>query len=159
MIWGGYFDPEQLNQKLSQINENLQNPEIWRDHSKLNSLNKEKSNIENKINEISIISSKFKNISELINISIELNDSSELENQIKDLEILINDIESLETKRYFSKKDDLNNKQEMIADVVGAGGAANSGAEKGSWGEWIYDPFCTHGLLDNSIWRRLEILV
>ena len=115
---------------MSQINENLQNPEIWKDHSKLNSLNKEKSNIENKINEISIISSKFKNISELINISIELNDSSELENQIKDLEILINDIESLETKRYFSKKDDLNN---AFLDIQSGSG----GTEAQDWAEML----------------------
>ena len=115
---------------MSQINENLQNPEIWKDHSKLNSLNKEKSNIENKINEISTISSKFKNISELINISIELNDSSELENQIKDLEILINDIESLETKRYFSKKDDLNN---AFLDIQSGSG----GTEAQDWAEML----------------------
>ena len=130
MIWGGSFDPKSLNLKVSGIEKKLQDPEVWKDHEKLNSLNKEKTIIETKINEFLSIEKEFENISDLINISIELSDNAELSNQIVDLDKLIQQIDSLETKRYFSKKDDSNN---AFLDIQSGSG----GTEAQDWAEML----------------------
>jgi len=130
MTWGGSFDPKSLNLKVSSIEKKLQDPEVWKDHEKLNSLNKEKTIIETKINEFLSIEKEFENISDLINISIELSDNAELSNQIVDLDKLIQQIDSLETKRYFSKKDDSNN---AFLDIQSGSG----GTEAQDWAEML----------------------
>ena len=40
--WGGFFDPENLNNQLEELEKKLQDPDLWKDHKKLNGLNKEK---------------------------------------------------------------------------------------------------------------------
>ena len=52
---------------------------------------------------------KISDIEDLVSISIELNDNDELQNQGTALAQLNAEIDSLETKKYFSKKNDTNN--------------------------------------------------
>ena len=47
--WGGFFDPEQLKNQLDKLEKDLQNPDLWEDHKKLNGLNKEKISLETKV--------------------------------------------------------------------------------------------------------------
>ncbi len=49
MILGGSFDPEKLSSDLSAIENKLQDPEIWKDHKKLNEFNKQKTVLETKV--------------------------------------------------------------------------------------------------------------
>ena len=78
----GSFDPEKLSSDLSAIENKLQDPEIWKDHKKLNEFNKQKTVLETKVNEFSVIEEKIADIIDLVSISIELNDSDELKNQV-----------------------------------------------------------------------------
>ena len=103
MILGGSFDPEKLSSDLSAIENKLQDPEIWKDHKKLNEFNKQKTVLETKVNEFSVIEEKIADIDDLVSISIELNDNDELKNQGIALTELNSEIDSLETKKYFSK--------------------------------------------------------
>ena len=75
MILGGSFDPEKLSSDLSSIENKLQDPEIWKDHKKLNEFNKQKTVLETKVNEFSVIEEKIADIIDLVSISIDLNDS------------------------------------------------------------------------------------
>ena len=43
---GGSFDPDKLKQELEHLDKSLQDPENWKNHSKLNTLNKEKTTLE-----------------------------------------------------------------------------------------------------------------
>tara|TARA_B100000073_G_scaffold347333_1_gene361325 strand:+ start:1250 stop:2227 length:978 start_codon:yes stop_codon:yes gene_type:complete len=109
----------------------LQDPEIWKDHKKLNSLNKEKSAVESKLNEFKSLDEKFNEIKDLINISIELNEEEELESQYTSLVNIDAEIDSLETKKYFSKKHDLNN---AFIDIQSGSG----GTEAQDWAEMLF---------------------
>ena len=51
MISGGSFDPEKLSSDLLAIENKLQDPEIWKDHKKLNEFNKQKTVLEAKVND------------------------------------------------------------------------------------------------------------
>lgn len=128
---GGFFDPEETQSKLDNLNLSLQDPKIWDDHSKLNSLNKEKTNLEQKLSEFLNIDESFKEISELIEISIEVGDEVELINQSNEILKLEEEIESLETKRYFSRENDLNN---AFLDIQSGSG----GTEAQDWAEMLF---------------------
>jgi len=128
---GGSFDPEKLQVELNELENHLQDPEIWKDHKKLNSLNKEKSALEAKLNEFNTLDEKFSEIKDLINISIELGDDDELESQHLALISLDAEIDSLETKKYFSKKHDFNN---AFIDIQSGSG----GTEAQDWAEMLF---------------------
>ena len=55
MISGGSFDPDKLSKDLLAIENKLQDPEVWKDHKKLNEFNKQKTVLETKVNEFSDI--------------------------------------------------------------------------------------------------------
>ena len=64
--WGGFFDPENLNNQLEELEEKLQDPDLWKDHKKLNGLNKDKIGLEIKIHEFDVIETKLADIKDLI---------------------------------------------------------------------------------------------
>ena len=131
MILGGSFDPEKLSSDLVAIENKLQDPKIWKDHKKLNEFNKQKTVLETKVNEFSGIEAKIADIDDLISISIELNDSDELKTQGIALTKLNSEIDSLETKKYFSKENDTNN---AYLDIQSGSG----GTEAQDWAEMLY---------------------
>ena len=131
MISGGSFDPEKLSSDLVAIENKLQDPKIWKDHKKLNEFNKQKTVLETKVNEFSGIEAKITDIDDLISISIELNDSDELKTQGIALTKLNSEIDSLETKKYFSKENDTNN---AYLDIQSGSG----GIEAQDWAEMLY---------------------
>ena len=131
MILGGSFDPEKLQTELNGIETQLQNPEVWQDHKKLNDLNKQKTSLETKVKEFNDIDTKISDIADLILISIELNDENELSTQSLALAEINSEIDSLETKKYFSRENDSNN---AFLDVQSGSG----GTEAQDWAEMLY---------------------
>ena len=129
--WGGFFDPENLNNQLEELEKKLQDPDLWKDHKKLNGLNKDKIGLEIKIHEFDVIETKLADIKDLINISIELGEIDELSNQNSDLVELNAEIDSLETKKYFSRETDPNN---AFLDIQSGSG----GTEAQDWAEMLY---------------------
>tara|TARA_B100000941_G_scaffold51380_1_gene32774 strand:- start:532 stop:1575 length:1044 start_codon:yes stop_codon:yes gene_type:complete len=131
MILGGFFDPDKLSNDLLTLQNKLQDPEIWRDHKKLSELNKQKTVLETKVNEYSDIEIKITDIEDLVSLSIELNDTDEFKNQGIALAQLNAEIDSLETKKYFSKENDTNN---AYLDIQSGSG----GTEAQDWAEMLY---------------------
>ena len=129
--WGGFFDPENLNDQLEELEKKLQDPDLWKDHKKLNGLNKDKIGLEIKIHEFDVIETKLADIKDLINISIELGEIDELSNQNSALVELNAEIDSLETKKYFSRETDPNN---AFLDIQSGSG----GTEAQDWAEMLY---------------------
>ena len=127
----GFFDPENLQKELVQLEEQLQDPDVWKDHKKLNSLNKEKTAFQSKLDEFNALESKFSDIKDLIEISIELNDEEELQKQETALLMVDSEIDALETKKYFSRENDLNN---AYLDIQSGSG----GTEAQDWAEMLF---------------------
>ena len=116
---------------MLRLEELLQDPDIWKDHKKLNSLNKEKTVFQSKLDEFENLQTKFSDIKDLIEISIELNDEEELEKQEVALLRVDSEIDDLETKKYFSRENDLNN---AYLDIQSGSG----GTEAQDWAEMLY---------------------
>jgi len=83
------------------------------------------------LNEFNSLDERFIEIKDLINLSIELNEEEELESQYESLVHIDSEIDSLETKKYFSKKHDLNN---AFIDIQSGSG----GTEAQDWAEMLY---------------------
>ena len=94
----GFFDPDKIKSQLEAVEAELQNPEIWQDHKKLNALNKEKTAYQSKFDEFNELDAKFCDIKDFIEISIELNDEDELKKQEAALLAIDGEIDSLEPK-------------------------------------------------------------
>ena len=109
----------------------MQEPEIWQDHKKLNELNKEKTITEQKLSEFQSIQNQINDIGDLISISVELGELDELEKQSDALSELNAEIDSLETKKYFSRETDPNN---AFLDIQSGSG----GTEAQDWAEMLY---------------------
>ena len=120
-----------MQKELLRLEELLQDPDIWKDHKKLNSLNKEKTAFQSKLDEFENLQTKFSDIKDLIEISIELNDEEELQKQEVALLKLDSEIDDLETKKYFSRENDLNN---AYLDIQSGSG----GTEAQDWAEMLY---------------------
>ena len=116
---------------MLRLEELLQDPDIWKDHKKLNSLNKEKTAFQSKLDEFENLQTKFSDIKDLIEISIELNDEEELQKQEVALLKVDSEIDDLETKKYFSRENDLNN---AYLDIQSGSG----GTEAQDWAEMLY---------------------
>ena len=87
--------------------------------------------MESKLNEFNSLDERFIEIKDLINLSIELNEEEELKSQYESLVHIDSEIDSLETKKYFSKKHDLNN---AFIDIQSGSG----GTEAQDWAEMLY---------------------
>tara|TARA_Y100001978_G_scaffold94106_1_gene84273 strand:+ start:271 stop:1248 length:978 start_codon:yes stop_codon:yes gene_type:complete len=109
----------------------LQEPDNWQDHKKLNELNKEKTITEQKLSEFQSIQNQINDIGDLISISVELGELDELEKQSDALSELNAEIDSLETKKYFSRETDSNN---AFLDIQSGSG----GTEAQDWAEMLY---------------------
>ena len=84
------------------------------------------------MNEFNSLDERFIEIKDLINLSIELNEEEELKSQYESLVNIDSEIDSLETKKYFSKKHDLNN---AFIDIQSGSG----GTEAQDWAEMLYE--------------------
>ena len=109
----------------------MQEPDNWQDHKKLNELNKEKTITEQKLFEFQSIQNQINDIGDLISISVELGELDELEKQSDALSELNAEIDSLETKKYFSRETDPNN---AFLDIQSGSG----GTEAQDWAEMLY---------------------
>ena len=109
----------------------MQEPDNWQDHKKLNELNKEKTITEQKLSEFQSIQNQINDIGDLISISVELGELDELEKQSDALSELNAEIDSLETKKYFSRETDSNN---AFLDIQSGSG----GTEAQDWAEMLY---------------------
>jgi peptide chain release factor 2 len=122
------FDPDKKKSRIETLEKELSSPDVWKNQSKLKSLQKEKKRIEDSI----ALYKKIKEIKEEIDVLLEL--SSEGEDILTDLSKTINDfqilIDEAEMEILFFEKDDPRNA--ILTIHPGAGGT-----ESQDWAEML----------------------
>ena len=91
MNYGGHFDPEVKKKRISELEEEMNQPDFWSD--------KEKS--EEVLNELNILKSKINNIEKLkenIESNLEIASMLKIDNDVDMLEIISNDIDVIKEK-------------------------------------------------------------
>ena len=124
----GIFDPDHKISRIKTLEKELSSPDVWKNQSKLKSLQKEKKRIEDSIASYK----KIKEIKEEIDVLLELSSEgedilSDLSKAVSDFQILIN---NAELEILFFEKDDPRNA--ILTIHPGAGGT-----ESQDWAEML----------------------
>ena len=105
---GGIFEVDQKLERLNAIKQELEDPDIWKQQEKTQSLGKERAQLESTVQMMGDIRSQLRDLSELYELAEAENDTDTLEAVSKDVEKLTKGIEALEFRRMFSGEMDAN---------------------------------------------------
>ena len=129
-ILGGFFDYDAKNLRLEELKKEFENPELWKNQEKSQTLGKEKASLEKLIVDIDDLHASLNDLSELHIILDKENDIDELNSISEDLKDLERKIASLQFQRMFSGKNDSNN---AFLDIQ----AGSGGTEAQDWAEML----------------------
>ncbi len=129
-ILGGFFDYDAKNLRLEELKKEFENPELWKNQEKSQTLGKEKASLEKLIVDIDDLHASLNDLSELHVILDKENDIDELNSISEDLKDLERKIASLQFQRMFSGKNDSNN---AFLDIQ----AGSGGTEAQDWAEML----------------------
>ena len=131
MSYGGHFDPDSKNKRITELENEMLDGNFWNDKEHSESVVSELNNLKNTINSVSQVKNEISDALELIEmLKIESNDDvkKELEDSITNLE---NEVSSLEINLLLSGEYD---KCDSIIDIhPGAGGT-----ESCDWASMLY---------------------
>lgn len=137
-IFGGIFDYDNKNKRLIEISNALEDPKIWNDPQKTQSLKKERSQLEASIKQIDTLSNGLTDIKELLQLAIDENDEKTILELEPDITKLSNQIETMELQRMFSNPMDKNN---AYLDIQSGSG----GTEAQDWAEMMLRMYLRFG--------------
>lgn len=126
MRLGGIFDYASKNERLLEVTRELENPHIWHEPIKAQTLNKERIELTKIITSLDHITNNINSTTELLTIAKNENDIIAIEALINDINILATAVAKLEFERMFSKEMDPNN---AFVDIQ----AGSGGTEAQDW--------------------------
>lgn len=116
----GVFDPQLLSSKLSSINQQIEDPQLWDDKDKAQKILKEKSFIEDKLKSFYDLKNSFQNNLEFLELAESENDLQLINDIYQQIQILKKNSDDFEIECLFSAENDINN---CFVDInSGAGG-------------------------------------
>ena len=130
MISGGIFDFEYKSERLTEVSLELEDPSIWNNPEKAQSLNKEKVTLEKVINTIKNLNTGITDALELLEMAEESNDAPLLEDVIFEIDQLAKQLAALEFMRMFNQEMDISN---AFVDIQSGSG----GTEAQDWAEML----------------------
>ena len=130
LILGGTFDVAEKEQSLASITQQLSEESTWSDLELSQSLNKQKAEIEKFLNHFLDTESQLADNLEILEMAVEENDASAIEEIQNDFAQLEESVEELEFNRMFSNKADPNS---AFIDIQSGSG----GTEAQDWAEML----------------------
>ena len=74
--FGGIFDVEAKQERLEEVNLDLENPELWNDPERATKISKEKSQLDNVIGVITALDDKLEDAKAMIDLAVEADDAT-----------------------------------------------------------------------------------
>lgn len=130
MRLGGIFDYDTKKEQLEEIMRELEDPAVWNQPDRAQTLGKERAQLESIVDLLSSLTSGLDDASELLELASEENDEDTVASITEDLESLEKEIATLEFRRMFSGEQDSNN---AFVDVQSGSG----GTEAQDWAEML----------------------
>ncbi|NBX52251.1 MAG: peptide chain release factor 2 [Proteobacteria bacterium] len=116
----GVFDPIKIENRLNEINQTIEDSALWNDKIRAQKILKEKSLLENKLNEYKNLNSSLKDIESYLELAESENDTQLLTDIHNNLSDLAKKVANFEIECLFSAENDHNN---CFVDInAGAGG-------------------------------------
>ncbi|PJX25114.1 peptide chain release factor 2 [Psychrobacter sp. L7] len=128
--FGGIFDFDGKQERLEEINLELENPELWNDPERATKINKEKSQLDGVIDVVISLETTLADASAMLELAVEAEDESLLSDVQAELDDAEERVADLEFRRMFSGEMDLNN---CYLDIQSGSG----GTEAQDWAEML----------------------
>lgn len=128
--FGGIFDIEAKQERLEEVNLELENPELWNDPERATKISKEKSQLDNVIGVITALDDKLEDATAMIDLAVEADDETLLADVQAELDEAEAKVADLEFKRMFNGEMDGNN---CYVDIQSGSG----GTEAQDWAEML----------------------
>jgi peptide chain release factor 2 len=138
MPLGGIFDYDNKSKRLTEISKELEDPKIWGDLAKRQSLGKELTKLEAFIKKIDALTSSVQDAGELLDLTANENDTKSLLELEQEITRLSDQIATLELQRMFSQPMDKNN---SYLDIQSGSG----GTEAQDWAEMLLRMYLRFG--------------
>ena len=128
---GGFFDVETKRSRLNEIDEQLENPDLWQNFELSRKLNQEKASLEKSLQAIQSLKTAVADALELAELAREEDDQETLNAIAEDVKGYSQQIDSLEFTSIFSGQMDASN---AFVDIKPGSG----GTEAQDWAEMLY---------------------
>ncbi len=128
---GGFFDVETKQSRLNEIDEQLENPDLWQNFDLSRNLNQEKAGLEKSLQAIQSLKTSVADALELAELAREEDDHETLKAIAEDVKDYSQIIDSLEFTSIFSGQMDASN---AFVDIKPGSG----GTEAQDWAEMLY---------------------
>lgn len=106
--FGGTFDYDQKKERLEEVNLELENPDVWNEPERAQTLGKEKVALELVVETIDQLEAGAEDIEGLVELAVEADDQDTLDEAEGELQDLVKKLEKLEFRRMFSGPNDSN---------------------------------------------------
>ncbi len=148
MPCGGTFDYVQRARELEEVRRQLEDPAIWQDREKAQSLGKRRAELEQIVDGIDKMSQQLQDIDEMLEI-VDKDNAAEIGEITTDMQALIAHVEGLEFRRMFSGEMDPNNAYLEIQ-------SGSGGTEAQDWAEMLLRMYLRWGEKHNFSTKLLE---
>jgi len=106
IILGGIFEKHNINEKVTEFNQKILNPNFWKDKLLAQKTIKEKKFFENILNNFNSTINEIENLEELIKLAIKENDNSVLNDCEKKIYLIVKEIKKTEVQCFLSGEND-----------------------------------------------------
>ncbi len=127
---GGIFDFEVKQERLVEVNRELEEPDVWNEPERAQALGKEQASLELVVNTIVEVTSSVNDAGELLELAVEEQDQDTYDEVVNDLEAIEDKLAKLEFRRMFSGEMDAAN---CYLDIQSGSG----GTEAQDWADML----------------------
>jgi len=138
MLLGGIFDYDNKSNRLTEILLELEDPKVWNDIQKQQTIGKERVLLEASINQIDSLNTNIHDTEELLQIAVSENDDKTILELEQDINKISSQMENIELERMFSNPMDKHN---TYLDIQSGSG----GTEAQDWAEMMLRMYLRFG--------------
>jgi len=128
--FGGIFDYDQKAERLTEVNRELEDPNVWNNPEYAQNLGRERSTLATIVDTLNELSGGLGDSRELLDMAVEEDDEGAVADVVSELERLRTSLEKLEFRRMFSGEMDANN---AYLDIQ----AGSGGTEAQDWANML----------------------
>ena len=127
---GGTFDYAEKQEKLTEVERELEDPKIWDDPERAQALGRERAELEAVVNTLATLGTGLGDALDLLEMAADEDDADTIEEVVSDLNEMERQLQDLEFRRMFSGKNDPNN---AFVDIQ----AGSGGTEAQDWANML----------------------
>ena len=102
MFFGGTFDYDAKNERLEEVNAELEQSDVWNEPDRAQALGKERSSLEAIVETFDLLAQGLDDVSGLVELAVEADDEETFNEAVVELEALDKKLAELEFRRMFS---------------------------------------------------------